>query len=268
MEINDFFHRTVVSTDGSKIGSVSHVFVDEGTDTPEWVTVKTGLFGSHESFVPVAGSAIAGDDLQVPFSRDQVKDAPHFDPDSNLSESDEAELYTHYQMQRGAAFAGHAGAAHGEEDHTSHDHAPGEGHDTSGPNTDTAMTRSEEQMRVGKETVQTGTARLRKYIVTENVTQTVPVTHEEVRIEREPITDANLGDALAGADLSEEEHEVTLTEERVVVSKETVPVERVKLTTDTVAGEETVDETLRKEQIDTTGVDGVDLNDRESVSRT
>ena len=255
METNDFFNRTVVSADGSKIGSVSNVFVDEGTDTPEWVTVKTGLFGSHESFVPVAGSAIIGDDLQVPFGKDQVKDAPHFDTDTNLSESDEATLYAHYQMQRGQTQRGAS-------------YTPGEGHDTSGPNTDSAMTRSEEQLHVGKETVQTGTARLRKYIVTENVTQTVPVSHEEVRLEREPITGANRDAAMSGGDLTEEEHEVTLTQERVVVSKETVPVERVKLSTETVAGEETVDETLRKEQIDTTGVENVDLRDREASTRT
>ena len=267
MEINDYFNRTVVSNDGSKIGSVSNVFVDEGTDTPEWVTVKTGMFGSHESFVPVAGAALAGDDLQVPFTKDQVKDAPHFDTDSNLSEADEAQLYSHYQMQRGSSYAGAAGSSYVEEDHTGHDHAPGEGHDTSGPNTDDAMTRSEERLHVGKETVQSGTARLRKYIVTENVTQTIPVSHEEVRIEREPITDANRDSALAGRDLSEEEHEVALTEERLVISKETVPVERVRLTTDTVTGEETVDETIRKEQIETSGVDSIDLADRETPAR-
>ena len=110
----------------------------------------------------------------------------------------------------------------------------------------------------------TGKAKLRKYIVTENVTQTVPVSHEEVRIEREPITEANRDQALAGKDLSEEEHEVVLTEERVVTSKETVPVERVKLGTETVTGEQQVDETIRKEQIDT---DGIDVTDRERAGR-
>jgi len=87
------------------------------------------------------------------------------------------------------------------------------------------MTRSEERLSVDKERVATGKARLRKYIVTENQTVTVPVEREEVRLEREPITDANVGNALDGPDLSEEEHEVTLTEERPVVNKETVPVE-------------------------------------------
>ena len=266
MNVNDYFNRTVVSSDGSKIGSVGNVFVDEGTDNPEWITVKTGMFGNHESFVPIAGSALAGDDVQVPFSKDQVKDAPHFETDQNLSEADEATLYSHYQMARGSDYAGTATID--AEDRAGHDHAPGEGHDTSGPNTDDAMTRSEERLQVGTETVQTGKAKLRKYIVTENVTQTVPVSHEEVRIEREPITDANRDAAYSGGDLTEEEHEVVLTEERVVTSKETVPVERVTIGTETVTGQEKVDETLRKEQIDTVYPDGIDVTDRERADRS
>jgi stress response protein YsnF len=88
------------------------------------------------------------------------------------------------------------------------------GRDTSGPVTDDAMTRSEEQLRVGTETVEGGRARLRKYVVTENVSTTVPVSHEEVRVEREPITDANRDAALSGEPISEEEHEVALRAER------------------------------------------------------
>jgi uncharacterized protein (TIGR02271 family) len=130
------------------------------------------------------------------------------------------------------------------------------GHDTSGPNTDDAMTRSEEQLHVGKETVSTGTARLRKYVVTENITQTVPVSHEEVRIEREPITDANRGEALAGGDITSEEHEVELTEERLVIAKETVPVERVRMAKETITEEQYVDEDIRKEQIESDTGDG------------
>jgi uncharacterized protein (TIGR02271 family) len=124
------------------------------------------------------------------------------------------------------------------------------GHDTSGPDTDDAMTRSEEQINVGTRQTETGRARLRKYIVTENVTTTVPVSREEVRIEREPITEANVGAALSGGDLTEEEHEVTLHAERPVVEKETVPVERVRLDKDVVTETETVSSDVRKEEID------------------
>ncbi|HEX8487405.1 MAG TPA: YsnF/AvaK domain-containing protein [Propionibacteriaceae bacterium] len=125
------------------------------------------------------------------------------------------------------------------------------GHDTSGPTTDDAMTLSEERLNVGVQRREAGRARLRKYVVTENVTQTVPVSREEVRIEREPITDANIGNATSGPAISEEEHEVILHEERPVVEKEAVPVERVRLDTETVTEQRQVSEQVRKEQIDT-----------------
>jgi uncharacterized protein (TIGR02271 family) len=115
------------------------------------------------------------------------------------------------------------------------------------------MTRSEEQLNVGTEKVQTGRARLRKYVTTEQQTVTVPVSREEVRIEREPITEGNRDAALSGPGISEEEHEVILTEERPVVSKETVPVERVRLDKETVTEQERVTEDVRKEQIDLDG---------------
>ena len=127
------------------------------------------------------------------------------------------------------------------------------GRDTSGPTTDDAMTRSEERLNVGTERVQTGRARLRKYVTTEQQTVTVPVSREEVRIEREPITEENRGAALSGPELSDEEHEVTLTEERPVVEKETVPVERVRLDKDTVTDQHEVSEDVRKEEIDVDG---------------
>ena len=129
------------------------------------------------------------------------------------------------------------------------------GRDTSGPTTDDAMTLSEERLNVGTRSEEVGRARLRKYVVTENVTESVPVTREEVRLEREPITDANVGNALDGPAISEEEHEVTLHAERAVVDKEAVPVERVRLDKTTVTEQEQVSEGLRKEEIELEGVD-------------
>ncbi|WIB13382.1 YsnF/AvaK domain-containing protein [Curtobacterium sp. MCPF17_052] len=131
-----------------------------------------------------------------------------------------------------------------------HDTTPSAGHDTSGPDTDDAMTRSEQRLDVGTQRVQTGRARLRKHVVTEQQNITVPVQHEELRVETEPITDGNVGAATDGPDLSEEEHEVTLSEERVVVDKETVPVERVRLGTETVTEQQQVSEDVAHEEID------------------
>jgi uncharacterized protein (TIGR02271 family) len=115
------------------------------------------------------------------------------------------------------------------------------------------MTRSEEELRVGTAEQERGRARLRKYVVTEEVQQTVPVRREEVRVEREPITDANVDDAVAGPEISEEEHEVVLHEERPVVEKRTVPKERVRMEKESVTEEAQVSEQVRKEQIETDG---------------
>ncbi len=115
------------------------------------------------------------------------------------------------------------------------------------------MTRSEEELAVGKTSRETGRARLRKYVVTENVETTVPVQREEVRIEREPITDANIDNATDGPAISEEEHEVTLHAEEPVVEKRAVPKERVRLDKETVTEERTVSDEVRKERIEAEG---------------
>ena len=108
------------------------------------------------------------------------------------------------------------------------------------------LTRSEEQLHVGTEKVQTGRARLRKVVVTEQQTVTIPVSREEVRLVREPIAPGDTVDATIG----EAAAEVVLTEERVVVSKETVAVERVRLGTVTITEEQEVTEAVRKEKIE------------------
>ena len=94
-------------------------------------------------------------------------------------------------------------------------------------------------------------ARLRKYVVTEHVQRTVPVRREEVRLEREPITEENIDQALSGPEISEEEHEVVLHEEEPVVEKRVVPKERVRMSKETVTDEAQVSEEVRKEQIET-----------------
>jgi uncharacterized protein (TIGR02271 family) len=186
----------------------------------------------------LSNAQVSGDTVTVAYSKDVIKDAPNHDPDVELSTSDESELLRYYGLSTtGAPSTNTAGDAN-------------PGHDSSGPDTDDAMTRSEERMAVGTEQVQTGTARLRKFIVTEQVTQTVPVSHEEVRVVHEPITDANRDQALAGGELTEEEHEVVLHAERPVVTTETVPVERVRLDTETVQSEQEVTGDVRKEQIE------------------
>ncbi|HKP08450.1 MAG TPA: YsnF/AvaK domain-containing protein [Microbacterium sp.] len=179
----------------------------------------------------------------MPYSKDVVRDAPRIDTDTDLSQSEEDDLYAYYE-RLGLAGAGEYSGA--DRDTAAAGTGLTEGHDTCGPNTDT---RSEERVHVGTERVATGRARLRKYVVTEQQTVNVPVTRGEVRLEREPITEGNIDDALDGPDISEEEHEVVLTEERPVVAKETVPVERVRLGTERVTDTERVDADVRREEI-------------------
>jgi uncharacterized protein (TIGR02271 family) len=231
-----------------KLGTIETLYADRDGGEPTFATVHTGLFGAKTHFVPLAEATLQGDTVSVPYDKELVSSAPNIDPDSELSPQEEQRLYTHYGITGGgqtetATQTAQTANAHGTV-----------GHDTSGPTTDDAMTRSEERLQVGTQQVEAGRARLRKYITSETVTQTVPVSHEEVRIEREPITDGNVGKALDGPALSEEEHEVVLRAEQPVVAKETVPVERVRLDTQTVTEQAQVSEEVRKENIEADGV--------------
>jgi uncharacterized protein (TIGR02271 family) len=221
--------RNVVTSDGDKIGKLEEIYLDTDSGEPEWATVATGLLGAQQTFVPLVDVDHRRGEVVVPYSKDQVKDAPSVDPDGQLSHEEENRLYEHYGI-----------AGSGQQ----------VGRDVSGPTTDDAMTRSEEELRVGTARHESGRARLRKYVVTEEVTQTVPVQREEVRVEREPITDANVDRALDGPEISEEEHEVVLHEEEPVVEKRVVPKERVRMDKDTHTEDAQVSEELRKEQIE------------------
>jgi len=244
--VTEWTGHTVVDNDGDKIGSVEEIFLDAETDKPEWLAVKTGLFGNKVSFVPVAEATEAGDDIRVPYSKSQVKDAPQADVDRELSQDEEADLYRHYGLEYSERRSD-TGLPQGQDTGTGQGTV---GRDTSGPTTDDAMTRSEEELHVGTERRERGRARLKKYVVTEEVTKTVPVQREEVRVEREPITEGNVDDAMSGPDISDEEHEVVLHEDEVVTEKRAVPKERVRLEKDTVTDEQTVSEDVRKEQIE------------------
>jgi uncharacterized protein (TIGR02271 family) len=239
--------RDAVDQDGDKIGRIEEIYLDDQTGSPEWLAIKTGLFGKKLTFAPIAGCTADGDNLRLPYAKSLVKDAPKVDPDGHLEPEEEATLYRHYGREDYDRVET-AGTQAGTGTNTGT-----VGHDTSGPTTDDAMTRSEEEVHVDKVTRESGRARLRKYIVTENVNITVPTQREEVRVEREPITDANVGAATSGPDLSDEEHEVVLHEEEVVVDKQVVPKERVRLDTETVTDEANVSEEVRKEQIEVEG---------------
>jgi uncharacterized protein (TIGR02271 family) len=265
-QISTLYDSDVYGRDGNKIGSVGQVWGDPGGQ-PSWISVKTGLFGLNESLVPLQNAELRSDRLVVPFDKDTVKDAPNVDAsaDEPLEQDDVARLYQYYGLSwndgdRTADGTGDytTGAADGTGDYprttdnrtTDNRTADARTADTGRRTDDNAMTRSEERLNVGTEREQVGRARLRKYVVTEQQQVNVPVQREEVRLDREPITDTNRDSAVAGPDLTESEHEVTLHAERPVVDTETVPVERVRLGKETVTDEQTVGGDVRKERIE------------------
>ncbi|MCW2602524.1 MAG: uncharacterized protein JWN61_659, partial [Pseudonocardiales bacterium] len=163
---DSLYYRDVVDPEGEKIGTVAQVYLDDETEQPTFVAVKSGLFGNREHFVPLHGSSISGSDIVVAVTKAVVNDAPSVDDDGHIEADEQQALWDYYAAylstgQQPAAAQAKAGAGY--------DARADQGHDTSGPNTDTAMTRSEEQLRVGTERVEAGRARLRKYVVTENV---------------------------------------------------------------------------------------------------
>jgi uncharacterized protein (TIGR02271 family) len=247
--------RDLLGADGEKIGSVKEIYEDERTGKPEWALVTSGLFGTHSHFVPLAGAEPTGEAVRVRVSKDQVKESPTTS-EGELSEQEERRLFEYYGIpytNDGSVTAEGAPRTDAGNESAIEDAGAGAGYDTSGPTTDDAMTRSEEELRVGKAEREAGRARLRKYVVTEQVQTTVPVQREEVRVEREPITDANRDQALDGPEISEEEHEVVLHEEVPVVAKEAVPKERVSLQKDTQIEQREVSEEVRKERIEAEG---------------
>ncbi len=270
----------LVDSDGDKVGTVKQVYVDAQDGHPLFATVNTGFFGTNESFVPLETAEFDGETLRVAYDKATIKAAPNVADDGDLDDAEQDRIFDHYGLgahDHGADTGSTRGAdrdsAHDSVDAPARDADRGtagdqvvptpratdrgtdttRGHDTSGPTTDDAMTRSEERLHVGTQQVESGRARLRKHIVTEQQTVSVPTSHDEVRVEREPITDANVASATGGPTLSEEEHEVVLTEEVPDVTKDTVPVERVKLGTERVAGQQSVTEDVRKEQIELDG---------------
>lgn len=237
VDLRTWIGRTVVDRSGDKIGSLDDIYADDRTGQAEWLAINTGLFGRKTSFVPIEGANLAGDGIQVAYDKSEVTAAPSAEPDGHLTEDEEQALYTHYRDSYVGSY--------------------GQGVDVEAPprdvGTDEAMTRSEEEVQVTKTERPAGSARLKKWVETENVNITVPVTRERARLTTEPITEANRDAALSGPDLSSEEHEVVLTEEEIDVTKQVVPKERVRLETEQVTEQERVSEEVRKERIQAEG---------------
>lgn len=274
--IQELTTATAFDKDGEKLGSVKEVYLNDQTGQPDFVEVGHGLFGMSSSLVPLRGHRLDGENLRLAFSKDRIQDAPNIDDDAHLSENDQNTIYRHYQIDTAENVesydADHADRAgrhvSGENAHTRdadlHDNkfqtpdARVPGADTDTADDRDSLIRSEERLNVDKERVTTGDARLRKYVVHDTETVEVPVEREEVRVERTPVdpTDSRAG---RGGALGEDEASVTLHEEHVNVTKDSVPVEEVRLDKKTVRDTETISEDVAHEEID---VDGDTRNQR------
>ena len=268
-EVSASIGSTAYDTDGDKIGTVEHFFVDDRTGAPSWVAVTTGVFGTKHSIVPARDATFADGGLRVPVTADAVKNAPRLTGD-HLSPEEEDTLRRHYGIGTGTG-TGTAPAEQpvpgrtpagldGDLDTGRHAAPAAADEAVAATGTDGAMTRSEEQLLVSTERVATTRARLVKYVVTEEVQITVPVRREEIRVEQVPIdaTDEP-GESLLESGSPQQQFtgttggglptEIILHTERPVVTVEVVPTERVRLRTELVQGQETVTEQVQREQI-------------------
>jgi uncharacterized protein (TIGR02271 family) len=243
-DLTSLIGHPVYDAEGSKIGTAGSIYHSDASGEPEWVTVKTGMFGTKQSFVPLNGATADDKGLHVTVHKDSVKDAPRIDEDGHLSDAETADLYRHYGLMPGGAGmnSGQTGKTGGAvpPQGTEIGHGTGARPASAAPGREAAaqadfsntprqsMLRSEERLRASTEIVESGRVRLRKYVVTSEQKITVPIRREEVHVTREAVKP---GEAVTGTKIGEEEREVILHEERPVVVKETVPVERVSLDT-------------------------------------
>ena len=275
----------VLDAEGHKIGQADEVYLDDSTGTPQWVTVKGGLFGGKGHFAPLGGAVLVDNDVRLAYAKSQVDSAPELETGRHLSVEEEMTLYQHYGLGRpgtgGKGMNGTAGSA-GTMTGTATGTAAGMTTGTAagmtagmtaptgmdrlgttdahpdavqdqlamGARDGRVMTRYEERLHIGTERVEAGRARLHKTVTSEQVERTVPLTHQEIRVEREPIPEGEHGAAMGNADFAESELDVTLYEERPVVSKEAVAVERVRVRVEDVTEQVTVREEVRVERID------------------
>jgi len=249
----------VTGADGKVVGTVEQVFRDDVDGTPAWARVRSGKTGR---FVPLGSSQVTSDGLSVPLDTQKIMGGPNIDAGQHMSAAQAEELSRYYgltvpiQQSRGETT----------EDQTTEDQmaqgqmaqgqmaqgqmaqgqmAQGQVAQGQAPDADW-LVRQEERIQVGKETLETGRVRLHKYVDVEPVEQAVHTFHEEYDVERIPIT----ADERISGNIQEGEQEIILHEERAVLRKEIVPVERVRLRTKRVDEDTTVRDELRRERIE------------------
>jgi uncharacterized protein (TIGR02271 family) len=270
---------TVYDNAGSKIGKVDDLFLDEN-DQPEYIGVKMGLLGTSSTLIPMelATTDESGGSITVSSDKETVKNGPSFDDDQEITPEYENEVRGYYGLgaaqssgsygeYEGSATGGHSGAGttgsteagtvgagmsmgdteSGEfREHDAGDEGVSQSHgDDLADEDELRVQRSEEELRAGTREREAGSVKVRKRVRTDRERIEVPVKHEEVSVERVPVS----GEA-SEAQIGEDEVSVPVTEEEVVVDKRAVAKEEVRLRKDVVEGTEVVEEDVRREEID------------------
>jgi uncharacterized protein (TIGR02271 family) len=214
----------VTGADGKVVGTVEQVFRDDVDGTPAWARVRSGKTGR---FVPLGSSQVTGDGLSVPFDTQKIMGGPNIDAGQHMSAAQADELSRYYGLAIPTQQAQ-------------------QGQQPAGKLTDEEwLVRQEERLQVGKEMLETGRVRLHRYVDVEPVEQAVHVYHEEYDIERMPVSGEERTHSF-----EEGEQEIILHEERAVLRKEVVPVERVRLTARRVDEDRTIKDEIRRERIE------------------
>ncbi len=269
----DLVDYTVTNRNGDNIGTVECLWADRDTGLLEFLGVKTGwIFGSNH-VVPIVDAHLDQESqtIQVPYDLDLIKGAPTIAADDEISDAQEAEIYRYYSIRRNAtAPAGSAAktglntAATATAARTSEapiatpdprtaavtgvaaTAAQGTNRDARvGENIEVPL--SEEQLKVGKRTVETGSVRLRKIIRTEQVQVPVELRREDFVVERIEAKDVKPGDAKA---FDEKAIDMTLHREEAVVGKETVVTGAVRVRKTEDVETKTVSDSVRKEDVE------------------
>jgi len=94
------FDYEVTDSTGNKVGTVDGVWVDDATSELEFIGVKTGWLLGKTHVIPVADAEIGDGSVQVPYSEDQIKGAPSFGTDSELTPEQEDQIYDYYGLDR------------------------------------------------------------------------------------------------------------------------------------------------------------------------
>jgi uncharacterized protein (TIGR02271 family) len=263
-QADQLFGDDVCTQDGEKIGTVDNVWVDDATDETEFIGVKTGWLFGKTHVIPTADAQFDDNTITVPYSKDQIENAPSFDTDAEISPDEEQQIYSYFGLDRSTS-ASPTGLASGESAGTA-----GAGFDnstafsgttatdTSGINSSTNMTSpdaetdialSEEELEIGKREVQAGDVRLRKVVRTEHQEVPVELRREDIEIERVPAGEVSNADA-TGQAFQEQTIDVPLTAEEPVVQKEAHVTGGVRVTKDVETSTQTVGGDVRSEDIE------------------